>query len=241
MTDSKSNIDSKKAYYSDSKVVEGYDELRFKNVGGQYVHQRESRVFMHFLSRSSDRRSILDIPVGTGRMLPDIHLLGFSSVSAADFSEAMIENCRANPANAETQLSKQDIYNTTYPDKSFSFILSSRFFFHSDTQDKLLSEFFRLLRPGGFLVFDTLTWSPRTWSKLWSKELGGNLYTNSLESVERLADKHGFVILSVEPLFIIPSFFYNFLPSLVVKYLNTLEKVWPKAWRTKRVWHFRKK
>lgn len=240
MVCSKNNTYDKKTYYSDSKVVARYDELRFGNPGGQYVHRSESESFMKFLERSVVRRSILDIPTGTGRMLPSIHSLGFSSVSAADYSETMIRHCQADHDYFETSFSMQDIYDTTYSNSSFSAILSSRFFFHSDAQDSLFREFSRLLQPGGLLVFDTLAWSPRTWTKLWSKELGGNLYTNTRKSIERLAVAHGFNIIKVEPLFMLPSFFYNFLPGHVLGLVMALERIWPKAWMTKRIWLLRK-
>jgi len=235
------NNDKKRAYYSELKVVKKYEKLRFQNPGGQYVHQNESMLFMNYLERCSDRESVLDIPVGTGRMMPHIHTLGFKSVSAADYSQAMIERCRANLPNDDCNLTQQDIYKTTYPEKSFSAILVSRFFFHSDTQDELFIEMSRILRPRGIFVFDTLTWSPRKWTRLFSKKLGGNIYTNSHKSIKKLADNYQFEILSEESLFMLPSFIYNFLPKFILDVVISLEKVWPKALRTKRVWLLRKR
>lgn len=129
MDNCKNNIDDKKAYYSDSKVVKEYDDLRFGNPGGQYVHRCESVAFKKLLGWSEDRRSVLDIPTGTGRMLPLIRSLGFSTLLAADYSKAMIRQCQANPDLLGIGFSRQDIYDTTYPNGCFSAILCSRFFF----------------------------------------------------------------------------------------------------------------
>lgn len=59
----KTNRQEKQEFYSDSETVKKYEELRFSNAGGQFVHQSEVSLFSKFLNICSLRESILDIPV----------------------------------------------------------------------------------------------------------------------------------------------------------------------------------
>ncbi|NRB23427.1 MAG: class I SAM-dependent methyltransferase [Shewanella sp.] len=232
--------EQKQTFYSDEETVQGYDDLRFNKLGGQYVHLSESLAITDFLERVNNRHSLLDIPTGTGRML--VHLLGFKfdRLSAADFSDAMLSLCQTKYRDENIHFTKQDIYHTSFDDKAFSCLLSSRFLFHSDEQNRVFKEYSRIISPGGFLIADTLSWSPRTWTRVFSTRLGGQLYTNSEQSVVQLARNHDFSILGVKSLLILPSFFYNFMPQPMLNFFIWLEHYWPDRWMTKRMWLFQK-
>ncbi|MDF4942193.1 class I SAM-dependent methyltransferase, partial [Vibrio parahaemolyticus] len=60
----KTNRQEKQDFYSDSETVKKYEDLRFSNVGGQFVHQSEVSLFSQFLNICSLQESILDIPCG---------------------------------------------------------------------------------------------------------------------------------------------------------------------------------
>jgi len=173
-------------------------------------------------------------------MLQHIEQLNFDSIVAADHSDAMLELCRSRYLAEKLNFTKQDIYNTSFNDASFSCVLSSRFLFHCSEQNKLLSELSRILKPGGLLVIDSISWSPRTWTRLFSGKLGGELYTNSDVSMRNLALINGFDILAVKEILMLPSFLYNFMPKAILKLVIALEHWWPKSWMTKRVWVFKK-
>ncbi|EPF7752296.1 TPA: class I SAM-dependent methyltransferase [Vibrio parahaemolyticus] len=237
----KTNRQEKQEFYSDSETVKKYEELRFSNAGGQFVHQSEVSLFSKFLNICSLRESILDIPCGTGRMLPTITASGFKQVYAADYSDEMLAVCNENPLFLKVHFSKQDIYSTTYPKQQFSVVLSSRFLFHCDDQDRLFSEFERLIAPEGYLIFDSLRWSPRTWTRLFSEQLGGDVYTNSTSSIYKLADAHGFEVIDSQVILLFPSFVYNFIPGILMRPLIWLESIWPSLLKTKQVWILKKR
>lgn len=204
------------------------------------MHLSESLAIIGFLERVKNKKSLLDIPTGTGRML--VNLLGFKfdHLCAADYSDAMLSLCRIKYRDQKIHFTKQDIYRTSFDNEAFSCLLSSRFLFHSDTQDRVFKEYSRIICPGGFLIADTLSWSPRTWTQVFSTKLGGQLYTNSEQSIQQLAHNHDFSILGIKSLLILPSFFYNFMPQPILSFFIWLEGYWPKRWMTKRVWLFQK-
>lgn len=237
----KTNQKEKQDFYSDANTVKQYEKLRFSNVGGQFVHQSEERAFSQFLAQCTLTESLLDIPCGTGRMLPAVLHSGFNKVDAADYSDEMLSMCRTNTPAQNVNVSKQDIYATTFPDQSFSVIISSRFLFHCDDQEKLFSEFERLVVPQGYLIFDSLQWSPRTWTQLFAKQLGGKIYTNNKASIHQLAEAHGFRVLGVKSILIFPSFIYNFIPGALIRPLKWVESIWPDALKTKRIWMLKKR
>jgi len=237
----KTNKRYKKDFYSDEIVVGNYDKLRFANEGGKHIHFCESEAIMRVLADVEDKALIVDIPTGTGRMLKQIVEMGFLKIVAADYSDAMLNFCLSNFSSDKVVFQKEDIYNLSFARESCSCVVCSRFLFHCSEQDVLFRELARVLKVGGVLVIDSISWSPRAWTKLFSKKLGGSLYTNNESSINKLAEKQGFDIVSIERLFMFPTFFYSFFPKWFLKIVVSLEKKWPKFLLTKRVWGLRKK
>ncbi|PMH46899.1 hypothetical protein BCU68_01200 [Vibrio sp. 10N.286.49.B3] len=174
-------------------------------------------------------------------MLPTLKKLDFISIYAADYSSEMLLVCKSNSSFTSIKFSEEDIYNTSFNDQRFMVLLSSRFIFHCDDQERLFTEFNRLIKADGYLIFDTLRWSPRTWTSLFSSRLGGNIYTNSDISILTLANNHGFTIVDSESILILPSFIYKFLPKLLITLLDKLESIWPSNLKTKKIWILKKK
>ena len=206
------------------------------------MHHTEEAAFQQFLARCEHKDQALDIPTGTGRMLPMLKkTLEFDHVIAADYSLEMLKYCQAHYKEALIAFSREDIYQTSFNSDDFDAVLSSRFLFHCDNQPDVFKELHRILKPGGYWVFDTLSWSPRRWSSWFSKTLGGNIYTNSQRSIKALARTAGFNVVESTAILMFPSFIYNFLPSWSIGTLQKLEALWPAAFKTKRVWILQKR
>lgn len=220
--------------------METYDKLRFANEGGQYVHSRESEAILKVLTKHKDKTVIVDIPTGTGRMLSRIVELNFLKIVAADYSDTMLNFCKFKYHYKNIEFRKEDIYHLSFRNESCSCITCNRFLFHCSDQDALFRELARVLKQGGVLTVDSISWSPRSWIKLFLKKLGGNLYTNCDKSIKKLAKKYGFSVIFCEAMFIFPSFFYNFFPKWFLNSVISLEKIWPKQFLSKRVWGLQK-
>lgn len=235
------NTDIKKSFYSNKKNVRKYEQLRFSRAGGIFVHNLEKKVFSDFLNYTKNRESILDLPTGTGRMLDLlVDELKFKKVYIADYSREMLSIATEKKSSPSIISNQEDIYSLSYKNNNFDAILSSRFFFHSDNQLLALKEMHRVLNPEGIVVFDTLSWSPRCWTSIFQNKLGGRIYTNSFKNTKKLIEKSGFKLIKHESILIMPSFFYNFIPSPMIKIISFIEKKYPNKLKTKDIWLIQK-
>ncbi|NVN83443.1 class I SAM-dependent methyltransferase [Vibrio sp. Scap16] len=234
------NKQNKQNFYSDPNTVEQYENLRFSNAGGKFVHELEERTFAKFLESTIQSGNVLDVPCGTGRMFPMLKTFNFDKIYGGDYSDEMLAQCHSNGLFDLIDISKRDIYDTKFEPNYFYTILSSRFLFHCDDQPRLFKEFSRLIKVNGYLVFDTLNWSPRTRLTFFSKKLGGNIFTNNHESIITLAGKYGFTVIKSQNILVFPSFLYNFMPSFLMRIIRGLESVWPSVLKTKTVWLLKK-
>jgi ubiquinone/menaquinone biosynthesis C-methylase UbiE len=230
----------KRSYYQDPRVVAGYESWRFGSRGGRHVEERERAVVLRFLSQASRAARILDMPVGTGRVARMLLAAGFSSVEGADLSDEMLRAARSNCGEG-LMLSRQDAAHTGFADASFDAVVSMRFLFHYADAATLLREIGRIVRPGGLVVFDTLTWSPRAVLPRVQNRLGGLVYPMAPAQVREQSARAGLDIEEVEEVFLLPSLAYRFLPGALLRPVASLERVLPSRWRTKCIWKARKR
>jgi len=225
----------KRAFYSCDDVVENYDQFRFKNKGGLYVHNQELTAARNFWNRVEKSKPVLDIPVGTGRFSSSLKTSGFNNIIGADYSPSMLQFCK-NQVGEIDYLCRQDAFNIGLTNNSIGLILSMRFFFHYADTSGLLKEFRRILSNEGYLILDTTTWSPRTWIPVFNKRLGGEIYTHSQKEFEALAVKAGFSIEDKTEILMMPSFIYNFIPDFLIPFVRFIDQRYPKILKTKCVW-----
>ena len=173
-------------------------------------------------------------------MFPMLKTLSYEKIYGGDYSDEMLIQCHSNVFFDSIDLSMRDIYDTKFEPNNFDTILSSRFLFHCDDQPRLFREFTRIIKPNGYLVFDTLNWSPRSRFAFYSKQLGGDIFTNDHESIVTLANQHGFTVIDLQNIFVLPSFLYNFIPGFLMKLVRRLELIWPDVLKTKTVWLLKK-
>ncbi len=133
-----------KNYYD--QLASEYDDDRFNNSYGQYLHLQERQILVHRLGHIS-KKSILDMGCGTGRFL-DL------AENGVDFSEGMLKVAQSKFPNH--QLTVSDISNLPFENGSFEAIYSLHVFMHLDliTIQKTIQEASRILKPNGILIFD---------------------------------------------------------------------------------------
>ena len=131
-------------YYE--KLAPKYDANRFGNSYGSFIHEQEIAVLKKNL-KEHDPKTSLDLACGTGR------LMQFSD-TGLDISPAMVKISSGKFPSKKFQIG--NALNTQFPNKSFQTIICFHFLMHLDerTTGLFLKEAFRLLKPGGHLIFD---------------------------------------------------------------------------------------
>ncbi|MFK0207910.1 class I SAM-dependent methyltransferase [Agrobacterium sp. NPDC090283] len=104
-------------------------------------------------------KRVLELACGTGEVTRLIHDLGHD-VTALDFSEAMLAVARAKHAGKpRLRFIMADAENTMEPDASYDAIVCRHLVWTLTQPEQTFSEWFRLLRPGGRLLFFDGDWA----------------------------------------------------------------------------------
>lgn len=136
-----------------NKVVEYYDSIadrydgnRFGNSYGRFIDYEERRVLDKLIDRSADTLR-LEMACGTGR------LTGYAT-HALDASGEMMKHARERYPEVQFRLASAD--KTEYGDGTFDVIYAFHLMMHLELpviQD-IIAEAYRILKPGGRLIFD---------------------------------------------------------------------------------------
>lgn len=135
-------MSSIKSYYD--QLATRYDQDRFGNSYGAYIHVQEERIFRRWLSNVTPT---LSLACGTGRFME-------WATHGLDISEAMIEEAQKKFPQKSFVVSNAT--QTNFPDSYFAQIFSLHFLMHlpKDTIKRVIVEAHRILIPGGILVID---------------------------------------------------------------------------------------
>ncbi len=131
-------------YYN--QLANEYDEDRFNNTYGQYIHTQEQQILKHKLSGIA-KDSILDMGCGTGRFLEFAH-------HGVDFSEGMLQEAKSKFPNHHLKVG--DVRQLPFEEHTFEAIYSLHVFMHLDmaTVKSAIQEAHRVLKPNGIFIFD---------------------------------------------------------------------------------------
>ena len=131
-------------YYE--KLAPVYDQDRFGNSYGKYIHEQETRILSNLNLTDKDKK-VLDLGCGTGR------LLGFAS-HGADFSLSMIEQAQLKFPDKPLVVREAD--HTGFQGSFFDDTFSFHVLMHLDKQKTLrvLDEAHWILKKGGRFIFD---------------------------------------------------------------------------------------
>lgn len=228
----------KQAYYANAEVVADYDQWRFGSAGGRYVDRIERDHVIACLADVDRQTPILDMPCGTGRLCRSLLQAGFTDITAADFSQPMLD---ATAKLGAVKTSREDAFATTFAAGQFGAICCLRFVFHTAEPRQLLTEWRRLLQPGGTVVFDTLLWTPRGLVPPIDRALGGGLYPYREPQLRAWASELGFDVVSCDRILALPSLAYRWVPGPLVAPLAWAEARIPRALFTKGVLCLRKR
>lgn len=148
--------------------------------------------------------TVFDAGAGSGHVAIYMARKGLN-VQAVDITPIHFKDAKkiikANGLESKISIQLDDYHNlATFPDNSFDGIYTMEAFVHADDPIKVLSNFFRLLRPGGVLVLHEADFSHN--SKILQDVLRLSHCPNTLKKgeYEKLLTKTGFKDYSLEDL-----------------------------------------
>jgi ubiquinone/menaquinone biosynthesis C-methylase UbiE len=150
-----------KSHYRERAVADGYDGDRFAGVRRRTRNARElaavDRAFARTRALDAPIHDVLDLPCGTGRLVPRLHRDRVRLVGA-DISLAMMAHARAkaatDPEGGRVDLVQCEAERLPFKDGSFDCVVSLRFMLHLDpaARRRTLAEMARVTRR--WLVID---------------------------------------------------------------------------------------
>lgn len=225
-------VQDKREFYRQREVTDSYDRQRFGGASGARVNAREMELVLSMLP---DQGRLLDLACGTGR-LTQVLVASGRPVVALDSSPAMAAYAAA--AGAPTVIG--DAFGAPFADCSFAAIVSLRLAFHYRELEPLLREMRRLVAPGGNLVFDTCSWSPRAGWDLGASRWGGRVYLHSRRQVAAVATGLNLHVERAQPCFLVSPYLYRLAPLPLERALEALEARTPRSWRSRVFWKLRR-
>jgi|TARA_B100000315_G_scaffold260353_1_gene321077 ubiquinone/menaquinone biosynthesis C-methylase UbiE len=239
MLERKSNREIKINWYQDKAVVNTYEALRFGSSSGLWVAEAEKHVVRLLMDKVGHLyySIALDIPTGTGRMIP-LLMEKYSRVLVCDTSFEMLKKAGQHRASSYYLA---DAMHLALLSESIDLILCVRFLFHHRDLSPFFKEMSRILKPGGVLISDVYNWTPRVLIPGNQETMGGRVYLHRKKKITEFAFRHGFEIVSNRGLFFITPFVYRFMPLLLVKFIETIGHIIFFGHKTKTYYLLRKR
>ncbi|HEY7294895.1 MAG TPA: class I SAM-dependent methyltransferase [Dehalococcoidia bacterium] len=222
---------AKRDFYRRPEIAAAYEEQRFGGASGAYVDAREWRLARSLLPRTC---LVAGIGCGTGRLLPRLRRRA-ERVIGIDASLPMLAVARAHGAD-DSLLAQGDAFRLPLATSSCDAVVSLRFLFHFADLALLLGELRRITRPGGRLVCDTATWSPRSLVSLDRRRWGDRVATIAPERFRALASATGWRVRAERSAFLVSPYLYRRLPLPAARALEAVEHVLPAAARCRVFW-----
>jgi D-alanine-D-alanine ligase len=162
---------------------------------------REVDVICELLPLNSDHR-ILDLCGGHGRHTFELYKRGFTDCTVLDYSQTLIDVAQSEAAENDyaVEFIQCDARNTKLPSDTFDHVIimgnSLGYIQVPDADSEIITEAFRVLHPGGWMLVDVTdgnvvknSFSPNSWHEIGEKtvvcrqrELNGNI-VNAREMV----------------------------------------------------------
>lgn len=130
------------------RIAEGYDDW-YRTKMGRYVDEIEKWLVFSMLKTESGKA--LDLGCGTGNYTLELRRRGFD-VIGLDASEGMLKVARSKGLTCV----RGDAHRLPFPDTSFDLVLSVTMFEFIHEPEKVVSEIYRVLKPGGEVVIGTM-------------------------------------------------------------------------------------
>ena len=145
--------DRKKSHYQADKVAQDYDSFRWSSSSRRWSNKRKLLAVNRAIDLASSMgyaiRNAIDIPCGTGRIIPLLFSKNIQ-VTGSDLSLEMMQVAKGKVSNASLSngFVRCDAERLPFADASFDSIFSIRFLFHlpTDVRRRALKEMARISR-----------------------------------------------------------------------------------------------
>jgi len=138
-------------------TAKSYFEDRFSHPVWEWLHKKEAQLLNKFLKEIKAQK-VLALATGPARLAREV--TNFHQGWAVDYSEEMLKVARRvlTERNHLWTVQKEDAFALSFTDGFFDIVFTHRFLRHFEPQDRrrLYKEIKRVLKPGGYLVFEAL-------------------------------------------------------------------------------------
>lgn len=221
--------DEKRRFYSQPETARAYDGQRFGGPGGARVNARELSIVGSLLPAHG---RVLDLGCGTGRLSAHLQNLGYSVVGL-DTSAEMLRVARSR---TDVPAVNGNGFALPFRAGAFDAVVALRVAFHFRELAPLLSSARDVLAPGGVLVVDTSSWSPRAHVALGSRSWGGKVWIHRPAQVRRVAAELGYAVEAEAPCFLFTPVLYRRIPLPCAVALERLERIVPPSLLCRSFW-----
>jgi SAM-dependent methyltransferase len=210
-------------------IAEHGEEIwNWSSPAGRLRWARRVALFRELLS--GPRQHVLEIGCGTGLFTAELASTG-QQITAIDISPVLLARARKRVTADNVVFALENAYATMFPDACFDAIVGSSCLHHLELK-KALQEFYRLLKPGGGIMFtEPNMLNPQIALQKnipWLKRMAGDSPDETAFirfSLKRDLHQAGFSAVSIIPFdFVHPALPAVALP-LAVPFLNSLEHV----------------
>jgi ubiquinone/menaquinone biosynthesis C-methylase UbiE len=177
-----------------------YDERRVKGRCNEYLERVRFQALRAAIGDGARNRRVLDVGCGTGRGPLLLARLGFTNITALDYTSAMLaiakQKCADSQAGSAIRLLRGDAFALPFADASFDLVVSLRFvhMFRFSLQREVIAEMARVCRPGGTVVTELESAHKGLFATRYfeQRRVANHQKFNSVWEVRRLFDKQSF-------------------------------------------------
>jgi SAM-dependent methyltransferase len=192
---------------------------------------RANRRANYFITEGDIKKTdtVLEIGCGTGLFTEKVYNATGASIIATDLSEDLLNNARKR--NLPITFKTEDAMNLSFADNSFNVVFGSSIIHHLDF-NKSLKEIYRVLKPGGRMVFaEPNMINPQILIQknvpFIKERLGDSPDETAIIrwSFKSLLKKQGFTSIKIFPY----DFLHPYTPKPLIGVVNQLGKVFEKV------------
>ena len=217
-----------------SEIAGQYDETRWQGKGA-FIDSLQKELLYRILKQCGIKKGskILDVGAGTGRLVIPFAGEGYDTYGI-DIAEDMLQVARDKAEDMKNlHLEVADARKMPFADDHFDFITSYRVLIHIPEYEVVLKEMFRLLKLGGYAVFEfnnkySLSGVARIVRRL-RRVLGKPVSTDtqvvSVSALSRSLANAGFAVEKIHHQFFISEVVFRYLPEPTLKFLKGIDKV----------------